>query len=82
MAWNCYGDITKGDIVIRLRERGCNIKNVHELNIILEEMGLVRRSGNCWMTTDKGVPYTIYNSRSNADVWHPSIVDEVYNYIC
>lgn len=82
MAYNIHGDLYKSEVVSRLQEKGCNVKSVHALNVILEEMGLQERSGRDWVTTDAGVPFTIYRGRVfNADAWHPSIVDAVYDYL-
>lgn len=81
MPYNFLGDLYKSEIVIELQKRGYNVKSVHALNIILEEMGLVVHSGNHWFTTEKGVPYTIYNSRCDADAWHPSVVAEICEYL-
>lgn len=82
MAYNIYGDLYKSEVVCRLQEKGYNVRSVHALNLILEEMGLQYRSGRDWVTTDAGVPYTIYRGRVfNADAWHPSIVDAVMNYL-
>ena len=39
MPYNIYGDLTKRDIVLRLQERGENVKSVQALNSILKEMG-------------------------------------------
>ena len=50
MALNCFGDLKKKEIVLQLRERGCNVQNVHELNLIMERMGLLIHSGNWWLT--------------------------------
>ena len=45
-------------------------------------MGLQFHSGNNWVTTEEGAKYTIYRGPVfDADAWHPSIVDEVYNYL-
>jgi len=82
MPYNYLGDLYKSEVVARLQELGCNVKSVHALNLILEEMGLQEHSGNNWVTTDAGVKYTIYRGRVfDADAWHPSIVDAVYNYL-
>lgn len=81
MAYNCFGDLYKSEVVAELQQRGFDVKNVHALNVILEEMGLVVHSGNLWMTTDEGVPYTIYCVRCNADAWHPSVIDAICNYL-
>lgn len=82
MAYNCYGDLYKREVVIRLNEMGCNVKSVHELNLILEEMGLQEHYGNNWLTTEAGVRYTIYSGPVyNADAWHPEIVEVVYDYV-
>lgn len=82
MPYNCYGDLYKTEIVARLNSMGCSIKNVHELNLILEEMGILKHYANGWFTTEAGVKYTIYSGPVvNAEAWHPSIVKEVYSYI-
>ncbi len=63
-------------------KKGCDVKNVHALNLILEEMGILKHYGNNWLTTDEGVKYTIYREPVyDADAWHPSIVDDVYEYL-
>ena len=41
MPYNYLGDLYKGEIVCRLQEMGYSIKNVHELNLILEKMGIL-----------------------------------------
>ncbi len=57
-------------------------KNVHELNEVLEDMGILEHSGRDWITTEKGVDYTIYSQPVyNADAWHPNLVDEVYDHL-
>ncbi len=77
-----FRSIGKGSIVFYLREKGCDIKNVHELNLILEEMGLQDRAGSNWITTDAGMPFTIYNCRvQNPDMWRPTVVEAVYDYL-
>lgn len=81
MPFNYLGDLYKSEVVAALQKRGYAVKSVHALNIILEEMGLVVRSGNIWITTEKGVPYTIYNSRCDADAWHPSVIDAICDYL-
>ena len=81
MPYNCYGDLYKYEVVKKLNEMGCNIKNVHALNLILEEMGLLENAGRCWLTTNEGVKYTIYQSRCDANAWHPSVIDVVYDYL-
>lgn len=82
MPFNYLGDLYKFEVVDRLNKRGCNIKNVHALNLILEEMGLLRHSGNQWITTEEAVKYTIYTSQmANVNAWHPNIVDVVYDYL-
>ena len=81
MAYNYLGDLYKSDVVAELQQKGFDVKDVHALNVILEEMGLVVHSGNLWITTDEGVPYTIYRSHCNADAWHPSVVDAICDYL-
>jgi len=82
MAYNCYGDLYKSEVVAKLKEMGCNVKNVHALNLLLEEMGLQKHYGNNWLTTEEGAKYTIYRGPVyDADAWHPAIVDAVYKFI-
>ncbi len=82
MPCNYLGDLYKGEIVMRLNEKGCNIKNVHALNLIMEDMGLQTHEGNHWMTTEEAVQYTIYKSRVlDCDAWHPIVVDVIYDYL-
>ena len=82
MPYNSLGDLYKAEIVFLLRKMGCNIKNVHELNLTLEKMGLLIRSGSKWLTSKEGVKYTIYSGQTfNADGWHPEIVKVIYNFL-
>ncbi|WP_026653322.1 hypothetical protein [Butyrivibrio proteoclasticus] len=82
MAYNCYGDLYKSEVASRLRDRGYDVKNVHALNVILEEMGIQVHSGNNWLVTEAGVKYTIYKGPVfDADAWHPEIVDVVSDYL-
>ena len=41
MPYNALGDLFKSEIVTKLQKMGCNVKNVHALNLILESMGLL-----------------------------------------
>ncbi len=82
MPYNYLGDLYKSEIVVRLQDMGYNVRNVHELNLILEEMGIQEHYGNQWITTDKGVGYTIWRGRvANAEGWHPYIVDDIIDYL-
>lgn len=82
MPYNCLGDLYKSEIVSLLRKKGCAIKNVHELNLIMEKMGLLIHSGNHWLTAKEAVKYTIYSSQVfDAEAWHPSIVDVIYRFL-
>lgn len=82
MPFNFLGDLYKSEIVTILREKGCDIKNVHELNLIMEKMGLLIHSGNHWLTAKEAVKHTIYNSQVfDADAWHPEVVDEIVKYL-
>lgn len=82
MPYNYSGDLYKAEIVVLLRKLGCNIKNVHELNLILEKMGILIRSEKKWLTSKGGVKYTIYSDQVfNADGWHPEIIDAVYKFL-
>lgn len=81
MPYNYLGDLSKREVVTALQKRGYNVKNVHALNLVLEEMGLLIHNGNIWITTTEGVPYTIYKLPCDADAWHPSVVDVICEYL-
>lgn len=82
MPFNCLGDLYKLEIVSILKNKGFNVKDVHELNLILEKMGLLIKSGSHWMTTKAGVKYTIFNGPVlDAQAWHPSIVDLIVKFL-
>ena len=82
MPYNCLGDLYKSEVVSQLKAMGHAVKNVHALNLILEEMGLQKHYGNNWLTTEEGAKYTIYRGPVyDADAWHPSIVDMVSEYL-
>lgn len=82
MPFNCLGDLYKLEIVEILRKKGCQIKNVHDLNLIMEKMGLLIRSGKHWLTSEEAVKFTIYNSQVfDAAAWHLSVVDAIYKFL-
>lgn len=82
MPYNYLGDLYKSKIVSRLQELGYDVKSVHALNLILEEMGIQEHSGNHWLVTHEGVKYTIYRDRVfDADAWHPEIIDAIRDYL-
>lgn len=75
--------LKKYQIIQELNKKyGIIIKSVHELNIILEEMGIQKHFGNGWGITDKGIHFTIYNCRVlNANLWREKIVPEIAKYL-
>lgn len=74
--------IQKVGIVASLQKRGFSIKNVRELNKLLQEMGILNHYANGWETTKKGLEYSIYSSQVlNADLWYEKIVDAIANYL-
>lgn len=82
MPYNCLGDLTKSEIIEALRKKGCNIKNVHELNVIMEKMGLLIHYGNNWITAKDAVKYTIFNTQVyDAKAWKPVVVDLIYKFL-
>lgn len=82
MPYNVYGDLRKREVVQQLQELGCNVKSVHELNLILKEMGIHRRSGNNWLTTDYGTQYSLCNHPVfNEIAWHPSIIGAIIKHL-
>ena len=61
---------------------GINIKSVQKLNKLLEEMGVLKHYGNGWLTTAKGLTFSVYSSQGmNADLWRESIVEEIAKYV-
>ncbi len=82
MPFNANGDLHKDEIVSTLNERGYDVKNVHSLNQIMENMGLQEHVGNSWLTTDKGADKTIYSGKVyNADGWRSSVVDDISGFL-
>jgi hypothetical protein len=80
--YNYLGDLYKDEIVKKLVEKGFEIKNVHGLNLIMEEMGLLKHCGNRWLTTEIAVKYTIYRGRTfDVNAWHSEIVDIIAEYL-
>lgn len=75
--------LQKIGIVHSLRNRGFSISSVQKLNKIMEEMGILSRCGNGWLTTTKGLKHSIYSNPGiiNADLWHETIVDAIANYL-
>lgn len=82
MEFNWMGELTKQKVIALLRKRGCDIKAVNALNMIMEEMGLIiRLEGQC-STTEEGIKYTSCNSQVvDAAVWRPSGVDAIYKFL-
>ena len=82
MPYNYLGDLKKREIVQKLQEAGCDVKSVNALNKIMEEMGLLNRCANKWVTTDYGASFSLCNkSVLNSDVWLPELVEEIINYL-
>jgi len=82
MPYNYLGDLYKGEIVCRLQEMGYSIKNVHELNLILEKMGILEHCGNHWLTTEFGVKYTIYRGPVfDADAFQNTLIKIVDHFV-
>lgn len=82
MPYNYLGDLKKREIVQKLQEAGCGVRNVNELNKIMEEMGLLNHCGNGWETTDNGAKFSMWHKGVfNSDAWHPELVDEIINYL-
>ena len=81
MEFNLMGTLTKREIIALLSNRGCNIKDVHELNLIMEEMGLLICSDGKWSTTKDAEKYTRSNTQVvDEAVWSPSVVDAIYKF--
>lgn len=82
MPYNAFGDLYKSEIVTKLQQMGYQVKNVHQLNLIMEEIGLQIHDGGHWLTTKAGVKYTIYSSQVfDADAWHPSVINLICDFL-
>ena len=82
MPFNYFGDLYKDEIVSQLKNRGYNVRSVHALNVIMEEMGLQIHIGSDWITTKTGVGYTIWRGPVlNAQGWHSNVVDAIAKYL-
>ncbi len=82
MPWNFMGDLRKREIVKKLQNIGYEIKSVNALNKLMEKMGLLIHCANGWMTTEKGVRFSLWDKNVfNSDVWHPELVDEIVKYL-
>lgn len=83
MEINLMGALTKQEVIALLSNRGCNIKDVHELNLIMEEMGLLICSDGKWSITGDAVQYTNCNSQivDAEDIWRLSVVDAIENFL-
>jgi len=75
------GALTKPEVIALLRNRGCTINNVHELNKIMEEIGVLVRSESQWLITEEAVKYTSSNSQVDEAIWYPSVVDAIYDFL-
>lgn len=64
-------------------KHGISITSVQKLNKLLEEMGILKRLGNGWMTTQKGLQFSIYSTKQalNGDLWHEALVDAIAKYV-
>ncbi len=82
MPYNIYGDLKKGEVVIRLQEMGYQVKSVNALNRIMEEMGLHENTGSGWLTTTKGLDYAMGSEPCFNEIsWHATLVDTVAGYL-
>ena len=81
MEFSWMGALTKQEVIALLGNRGCVIKDVMELNLIMEEMGLLICSDGKWTTTKEAEKYTRSNSQViDETVWSPSVVDAIYKF--
>ena len=82
MPYNILGDLYKAEVASKLRDIGHDVKDVHALNLIMEEMWLLIHSGDRWLTTDDGMQYQQGKWPAfDAPAWHPSLVDAVAEYL-
>ena len=75
------GALTKPEVIALLRNRGCTINNVHELNKIMEEIGVLVRSESQWLITEEAVKYTSSNSQVDEAIWCPSVVGAIHDFL-
>lgn len=76
--------IRKRQVIKELSSKyGITVKSVQKLNQILQEMGIIQRRGDIWLTTQKGLEHSIFSNTQviNADLWHESLVDEVAKFL-
>lgn len=82
MPYNSKGDLYKIEIVNKLQDMGFDVKNVNNLNKIMEKMGLLIHYGNGWGTTDKGAKYSMWHKGVlNSDAWHLELIDEIAKFL-
>lgn len=72
----CYNN---RELVDLLNYTGCRVKNVHELNLILEEMGILEKTSNGWLVTEKGGKYSPRVFQPNS--WRKEILPVIGGYI-
>lgn len=77
-----YGSLTKRDIVKKLNLLGFEVKSVHQLNLILEKMGIIKHCNNGWKTTQAGSRYSTYTYPGfDDDLWNSDLLRDVWEYL-
>lgn len=81
MSSEWMGTLTKSEVVALVRKRGCDVKDVNELNMVMKEMGLLICSERQWLATEKAVKYTSSNSQVDEAIWSISVVDAICDFL-
>lgn len=70
------------DMVDLLNFMGVEVKSVQALNLILQEMGIIKKDPNGWLTTQKGLKYSGYSGPVyRPDMWNSDLARDVLYYI-
>lgn len=82
MEFNLMGALTKREITALLKNRGWNIKDENELNLIMKKMGLLNCSEGQWTTTEDALKYINSNTQVvGEDMWRLSVVDAICSFL-
>ena len=75
--------LKKVEIIWKLaKEHGIIIKDSHALNKIMEEMGILIHYGNGWVTSKKGVGFSIFRGPTlNCNLWREHVVEAIAAYL-
>lgn len=75
----------QNDSIVGLLRKKHNIDvgSVFKLHKIMEKMGIIEKTGNGWLLTEKGrISFTGWRDKVfNPDLWHPDIVEAIAEFI-